>query len=201
MQCVRPACHLRQARGTVNRSVLPHGSPRLRHNKIESAANRGVYNFSILSTQSSKISDPLVAARQYFWDAVKARDIDKLVSLLDAETVWMPPNDTSLYGPAEVEDCWKDYFEYFRITAITEPERELTICGELAIEHTTYMIAITPMKGETRIRDNGRMLTIWKQQPDGSWKMWRAIWNSVRPVGSGTNRYMSRLLQKRNRTK
>ncbi len=115
----------------------------------------------------------------------------------------MPPNDTSLYGPAEVRDWWKEYFEYFRVTSITEPEREreVTITGEFAIEQTTYMIAITPVKGGTRIRDDGRMLTTWKRQTDGSWKMWRVIWNSVRPVGSGTNRYMSRLLQKRDRPK
>jgi ketosteroid isomerase-like protein len=160
-----------------------------------------VYNSAILSTQSSKTGDPLIVPRQYLLDALKARDIDKVVSLLDGDTVWMPPNDTSLYGLEEVKDWWKEYFEYFRITSITEPERELTICGELAIEHTTYMLAINPIKGGTRIRDDGRMLTIWKKQPDGSWKIWRAIWNSTRPVGSGTNRYMSRLLQKRNRSK
>lgn len=160
-----------------------------------------MYNSGILSTQASKIDDPIFAIRQHFWNAVKARDLDQLVSVVTDDAVWMPPNDTSLYGPAEVRDWWKEYFEYFRITAITEPERELTISGEFAIEHTTYMISIAPVRGGTRIRDDGRMLTIWKPQPDGSWKMWRAIWNSIKPVGSGTNRYMSRLLQKKVRPK
>jgi ketosteroid isomerase-like protein len=111
----------------------------------------------------------------------------------------MPPNDTSLYGPDEVRDWCKEYFEYFRVTSITEPDREVTMSGELAIEQTSYMAVITPMKGGTRIRDDGRMVTIWKQQPDSSWKIWRLMWNSTRPVGSGTNRFMSRMLQKRYR--
>ena len=147
------------------------------------------------------MTDALLAARQVWVTSVKAGDLDKLASILDAETVWMPPNDTTLFGPEEVREWWKEYFEYFRVTSITVPEREVTIRGDLAIEESTYMIAITPVKGGTRIRDDGRMLTLWKLQSDGSWKMWRVMWNSIRPVGSGTNRYMSRLLQKRDRPK
>ena len=109
----------------------------------------------------------------------------------------MPPNDTSLFGLAEVREWWKEYFEFFRVTSFGESEREVTMSGDLAIEETTYMVAITPVKQGTRIRDDGRILKIWKRQPDGSWKMWRLMWNSIRPVGSGTNRYMSRLMQKR----
>ena len=157
-----------------------------------------MYNSPILSTQAD---NPLVAARRDFFESINARDIDKLVSLVDPDTVWMPPNDTSLYGPDEVRDWWKEYFEYFRLTSHSEPEREVTISGDFAIEETTYMVVITPTKGGTRIRDDGRWLRVWRRQPDGSWKMWRAMWNSFRPVGSGTNRYMSRLLQKRGRTK
>jgi ketosteroid isomerase-like protein len=152
-----------------------------------------------LSTEPSKVIDPLVAARQIYLDAVKTRDLDKLTSVLDGETVWMPPNDTSLFGPEEVREWWQEYFEYFGVTSITEPERDVTIHGELAIEETTYMIVIMPVKGGRRIRDDGRMLTIWKRQLDGSWKMWRVMCNSIRAVGSGTNRYMSRLLQKKYR--
>jgi ketosteroid isomerase-like protein len=154
-----------------------------------------------LSIKPPEIGDPLAAPWDTYLAAMKARDLDKLTSLLDPETVWMPPNDTSLFGPEEVGEWWKEYFEYFRVTSITEAERQVTINGELAVQQSNYMIVITPVKGGTRIRDDGRILRIWKRQPDGSWKMWRVMWNSIRPVGSGTNRYMSRLLQKKNRAK
>ena len=160
-----------------------------------------MYNAAVLNTKPSEIDDPLVAAWQVYLDAMKSRDLDKLTSLLDPETVWMPPNDTSLFGREEVGEWWKEYFEFFRVTSVTEREREVTISGDLAIEQTTYMIVITPLKGGTRIRDDGRILRIWKRQLDGSWKIWRFMWNSIRPVGIGTNRYMSRLLQKKYRTK
>ena len=163
--------------------------------------NGRVYNSWILSTKPSELTDPLIAAGRAYIAAMKSGDLDNLESLLDPETTWMPPNDTSLFGSAEVREWWKEYFEFFRITSVAETEREVTMSGDLAIEESSYMIVITPVKGGTRIRDDGRMLKIWKRQSDGSWKMWRVIWNSIRPVGSGTNRYVSRLLQKKSRTK
>jgi len=69
--------------------------------------------------------------------------------------------------------------------------------GDFATEISSYMIAIGPVSGGRRIRDDGRQLTIWKRQADDSWKMWQTIWNSTRPIGIGTNRYMSRLMQKK----
>jgi ketosteroid isomerase-like protein len=154
-----------------------------------------------LSSKASQLSDPILAAHQAYISAVKTRDLDKLTSLLDAEAIFMPPNDTSLFGPAEVREWWKEYFDYFRVTSLTEPERDATISGELVIEESTYMIVITPVKGGARIRDDGRQIVVWRRQSDGSWKMWRVIWNSIRPVGSGTNRYVSRLMQKKDRSK
>ena len=160
-----------------------------------------MYNSGVLSTQPSKIEDPIFEARQIYTKAFKAGDIDMLLSLAADDIVWMPPNDTSLYGRAELKEWLEEYFEYFRLAAYTEPEREVIVAGEVAIERTSYMIAIVPVKGSTRIRDDGKMLTIWKRQSDGSWKIWRGIWNSIKPVGSGTNRYVARLMQKKSRSK
>jgi ketosteroid isomerase-like protein len=74
------------------------------------------------------------------------------------------------------------------------------IDGDYAVEISGYMIAVVPVSGSGRIRDDGRALTVWKRQPDGSWKIWQTIWNSTKPIGIGTNRYMSRLMQKKART-
>jgi ketosteroid isomerase-like protein len=158
-----------------------------------------LYNSGALSTQQpSKVDDPIFQARQDYQKAIRTGDIELLLSLAAEDIVWMPPNDTTLFGRAEFKEWIQEYFEYFRFAAYTEPERDVVVSGELAIERTSYMVSIVPAKGPTRIRDDGKMLTIWKRQPDGSWKIWRGIWNSIKPIGSGTNRYLSRLMQKRN---
>ena len=113
----------------------------------------------------------------------------------------MSPNDTTLYGKDEWKSWWEEYFQYFRVIALTEPDRDVVVDGDFAIEVSGYMAAVAPVAGGKRIRDDGRYLTIWKRQADGSWKMWQTMWNSMKPIGIGTNRYMSRLMQKEERGK
>ena len=160
-----------------------------------------MYNLSILSSQSSKIEDPIFEVRQTYLKALRTGDIDLFLSLAAEDIEWMPPNDTTVFGRAELKEWLNEYFEYFRLGAYSEPERNVVVCGELAVERTSYMISILPVKGTARIRDDGKMLTIWKRQSDGSWKIWRGIWNSIKPIGSGTNRFLARIMQKKSRPK
>src|SRR6266571_1497008 len=150
-----------------------------------------------MSTQRSSARDPIFDSRQSFNNAALSGDVDTLVSLATDDIVCMSPNDTTVYGIAEWKAWWEEYFEYFRVVALSEPDRDVTMNGDFATEVSSYMIAIVPVSGGSRIRDDGRQLTIWKRQADDSWKMWQIIWNSTRPIGIGTNRYMSRLMQKK----
>lgn len=152
-----------------------------------------------MSTQVISKEDPILAYRQKFITAAKAGDIETLVSLAADDIVVMSPNDTTVYGKAEYKAWWEEYFQYFRFMAFSEPERDVIVNGDFATECSGYTIAIVPAAGGSRIRDDGRTLTIWKRQPDNSWKIWQTIWNSTKPVGIGTNRYMSRLMQKKAR--
>jgi ketosteroid isomerase-like protein len=152
-----------------------------------------------MSTELSRSEDPIFAYRQAFLKAFKAGDVDGLVSLAADNIVCMSPNDTTVYGKDEYRAWWEEYYQYFRVAAINEPERSVIVKGDFATEYSAYMLAIVPVSGGSRIRDDGRTLAIWKRQPDGEWKVWQMMWNSMKPIGSGTNRYMSRLMQKKSR--
>src|SRR5438552_1978828 len=150
-----------------------------------------------MNTQLAKPEDPIFAYRQKFIKAAKAGDTNMLVSLATEDIVLMSPNDTTVYGAAEYRAWWEEYYQYFRLVAFDEPERDVIINGDFGTENSAYMIAVVPAGGGSRIRDDGRSLTIWKLQSDGSWKIWQMMWNSSKPIGIGTNRYMSRLMQKK----
>jgi ketosteroid isomerase-like protein len=152
-----------------------------------------------MSTEVSIIEDPIFTYRQAFLNAARSGDVDALVSLAADDIVSMSPNDTTVYGKEEYRAWWEEYFQYFRLAAFTEPERSVVMHGDFATEYSVYMIAVVPVGGGSRIRDDGRTLTIWKRQPDSSWKIWQIIWNSAKPIGIGTNRYMSRLMQRKTR--
>jgi uncharacterized protein (TIGR02246 family) len=124
-------------------------------------------------------------------------DVEALISLFADDAVLMPPNDTTVYGKDEIRTWWTEYFSFFRVTSSVETEREVMVSGPQTLVRTSFSVTIVPKRGGARILDDIRSLTIWKQEAGGTWKITHQIWNSTKPVGSGTNRYMNRMLQKK----
>jgi ketosteroid isomerase-like protein len=150
-----------------------------------------------MNTEASSVENPITIRRQAFIDALKAGDMVRIGELLADDAVFMPPNEPTLYGKPEVMAWHEEYRHHFRVAAFSVPDNEVAIDGDWAVETSSYMIAIIPAPDGSRIRDDGRIVAIWTRDPDGSWKIWQQLWNSIKPVGIGTNRYMARLMQKK----
>ena len=130
-------------------------------------------------------------------NAPLSEDVDLIVSMFTDDAIMMPPNDSTLFGKDEIRSWWKEYFEFFRIKSSVETEHEITVAGDQAFVRAGFSVTIVPRGRGARIRDDIRSLTVWSYAPDGNWKISHQIWNSTKPVGSGTSRYMTRMLQKR----
>jgi ketosteroid isomerase-like protein len=141
--------------------------------------------------RSEGANDPVLDGHRIWINMASEKDFDKLATILCDDIIMMPPNDTSLYGKSEVIEWFKEYFAHFQIANLTPTERDVFVVGDVAIENWTYMVAIKQVDGSERIRDDGRFLTIWKKQPDGAWRISHSIWNSIRPIGSGTSRFLA----------
>jgi ketosteroid isomerase-like protein len=135
--------------------------------------------------------------QQSILNASLAGNIDAIVSLFADDAVVMPPNDTTLFGKTEIQAWWEDYFQYFRIVSSAESEHELTVVDDQAFERGAASVVIVPKEQGPRIRDDIRVFAVWKRGLSGAWKVSHWIWNSTKPVGSGTNRYMTRMLQRK----
>jgi len=146
-----------------------------------------------MQSTATETSDPILASRNTWTEGMKAADVAKIGSVFCDDVVMMPPNETSLYGKDEAMEWYQEYYEHFRMTVLNGTERDVRIIGDQAIELWTYMVAIDPVRGGDRIRDDGRSLTVWRREPDGIWRVSETIWNSIRPIGSGTSRYLARL--------
>jgi ketosteroid isomerase-like protein len=137
-------------------------------------------------------SDPLTDSHQRFIEAVKAGDVATITSLYTENGVLMPPNDMSLWGRKELQEWHQEYFADFRVVTFAEIEREVTMMDGWAVERWAYMVAIEPLHGGERIRDDGRFLAVWKRE-GSAWRMAQAMFNSMRPIGAGTSRFLVRL--------
>src|SRR5215475_6111178 len=105
--------------------------------------------------------------------------------------------DCTLYGKAEVEEWYEEYFEFFEVTQLDETERSVSVVGDLLVERAAVSITLQPRKGGTPIYDEARLLTVWRRHTDGSWKLWQRMWNSIKPIGAGTSRFLVRFMQGR----
>jgi len=56
----------------------------------------------------------------------------------------------------------------------------------LAIERGSFTWKVAPAPGGAEIDNQGSFLAVGQQQPDGSWKVQRNIWNSTLPLPAFT---------------
>ncbi len=71
-------------------------------------------------------------------------------------------------------------FEY-GTTEVHNTAEEIIVCGDCAFVRGTHTVTFALKVGGESIRDNGKSITIWQRQPDGSWKLYRGIYNSDLP--------------------
>jgi ketosteroid isomerase-like protein len=143
----------------------------------------------------SEAADPILPYHQRYIEACRKGDAAAFSALYSETCVFMPPNEPSIFGKGELEEWIHEYFSAFRIVTLDGTEREVTVFGDTAVERWAYLVAIRSVNGEDRIRDDGRFLTIWKNE-GGTWRIAQSIFNSIRPIGGGTSRFLIRLKAK-----
>jgi len=136
-------------------------------------------------------------AHQRVMHASLTGDVNGIVSMFSDDAIFMPPNDTTVFGKDEIRSWWEEYFSFFRITSSVQTERDVTPAGDQMFDRSSFSVTIVPKDRGPKIVDDIRSLTVWRHEADGDWKISHQIWNSTKPVGSGTNRYMTRMLQKK----
>ena len=144
----------------------------------------------------SNENDPILDAHRNFVAGMKSGDVAKLTSTLDDAIVFMPPADGTIIGKAAIKDWYDDYFKYFQILSLDITARDVGRVGDCIVERIALSVSLEPRHGGTTIYDDARILSIWKRQADGSWKMWQSMWNSVKPIGAGTNRFLVRFMRR-----
>ena len=113
--------------------------------------------------------------------AMTANDAAALGQLVTSDVVLMPPHQPPVAGRQGVVDWFADVVKQARTVAVTVPQREVIVAGDVAIERGSFTWKVAPMGAASHVEDRGNFLAIWRQQSDGSWKLTRNIWNSTVP--------------------
>ncbi len=102
-------------------------------------------------------------------------DADRLVALFTDDAVLMPMDEPSLMGKEAIREHYEEFFDQSPSNIELSPV-ETRVAGDWAFERIQVKVTLPDGASDDRHADV-KYLWILQRQPDGSWKISRAIYN------------------------
>jgi len=111
-------------------------------------------------------------------------DFDLWISLWTDDGVQMPPDTPARIGKEQIRKAMKPVFDQMILDIAITSIEEAKIYGELGLTRCTYTLKMTPKAGGETINamPDGKALTLYERQSDGSWKIIYDCFNSNVPT-------------------
>ena len=117
--------------------------------------------------------------------AAKIGDMQTLMELWTVDGVALPPGEPPVKG-IEAIRAWlgksADDRQKFEITSYVMDFQEVKLFGDDAVEWARTSITVKPKGAPSGMHASGNLMRVLKRQPDGTWKVARAIWNMEKPA-------------------
>lgn len=110
--------------------------------------------------------------------SLSSGDLDRWISLWTDDGVQMPPGFPSRTGKQRIRAAVEATLDQFTFDMEIPPSEEVRVAGDWAFARGDYSATLTPSQGDDAIDIDGKYLTIFQKQADGSWKIHRDVFNS-----------------------
>lgn len=126
--------------------------------------------------QAQSAREAIEAALVDFVSAFNRGDAAGVAAHYLEDAAIFPPDMARIDGRAKIQDFWKGAIDAglsdlaLRVVEVQEQGDWAYEVGEL-----TYS---APGTGDARSTTNGKYIVIWKKDVDGTWRLYRDIWNS-----------------------
>jgi ketosteroid isomerase-like protein len=129
-----------------------------------------------MGTDSEAIKDVL---RRYA-STVNDGDFESWIGLWESNGCQMPPGVPCRVGVEAIRRAMQPNFESMNLTLDLVSIDEAPVFGDLGLTRCTYSLEATPKEGGDTIavEPNGKALTLYRRQGDGSWKIAYDCFNS-----------------------
>ncbi len=115
--------------------------------------------------------------------AAGAKDAERFVSFFADDGSELPPNAPMLTGKESIRKWASELTAQPGFAVTWQPTKvEVSRTGDIGYEVLTYQLTLNNPKGKP-VTDRGKGVTVWKKQPDGSWKVVADIFSSDLPAG------------------
>jgi uncharacterized protein (TIGR02246 family) len=116
-----------------------------------------------------------------------ALDVDALVALTTDDVVLLPPGRAPVVGHQGLRSFYKGILEQApdaQVLAYSEQWEEVRVLGDFAVQWGTITERAKPSTTATETSSAVHAMRVLARQPDGSWKIARAMWNAAPPPGN-----------------
>jgi ketosteroid isomerase-like protein len=123
----------------------------------------------------------IIRVRDAWAAAVKAKDVERMMSMLTDDIVMMHPNRPAIVGLVANRAELLAAFEKFHVdqTVISD---EIVVAGEWAFDRSRATTTLTRVAGGAPVTVRSKAITILRRQADGWWKIARVIGNLDHPA-------------------
>jgi len=105
-------------------------------------------------------------------------DIDGWIALWADDGIQLAPDAPANVGKEQIRAATKSVLDLFSFNNMTINNAEVEWAGEWAFARGTYAATLVPTNGDEAIPVDGKYMSIFKKQADGSWKLYRDCFNS-----------------------
>jgi uncharacterized protein (TIGR02246 family) len=116
-----------------------------------------------------------------YGDSLAADDAERWIQLWVEDGVQLPPGAPPNVGRDVIFASISGAMEQYGYRDMDIHVDEMLLTGDLAIARGTYTVNLVPRDGGDPILVDGKYTTTFQRQPDGSWKIYRDIFNSNVP--------------------
>jgi ketosteroid isomerase-like protein len=113
--------------------------------------------------------------------AAQALDANGTVSYYSDDATVMPPNVPAITDRASAQKAWAAMLVPGAKVSWAANKVESAASGDIVYDQGTYSVTVPGPDGKW-VNDEGKYLSVWKKQADGSWKEAEDMWNSDLPV-------------------
>lgn len=137
-----------------------------------------IISTSVLAQDVEKVKTKVEALNKVFIQAMLDNDTDKMLSLYTEDIISMPSYQPTVKGIAKVRELSEMQIKSgWKTTHFTLSVTDIIVQGNLVIEIGNYDMKMSgPDVPEWA--DNGKYITIWEEQKDGSLKIKVETWNT-----------------------
>ncbi|MCB0105009.1 MAG: SgcJ/EcaC family oxidoreductase [Caldilineaceae bacterium] len=130
-------------------------------------------------TDANEVSDAVNAIWREYEASQLAGDPVRWIALWADDGVQMPPGSPPVVGKAAIDARDRADLAVNQYSEFVIDSEEVEVSGDLAFARGTFKVTVTAKSGGDPMHFEGKYTTIFRRQPDGTWKIYRDTFNSI----------------------